>query len=372
MPEFRISVATVLLLLVLSGCAAPASPDPLGLPANPPRPATCTPPTSTDLTTAPGWLNRIASAPGTVGLVVDDGRGRVVSHEATTPFPLASAVKVVHLAAYARAVTDGRIRPDEPVARADWERWYVPGTDGGVHPEALARLGNGPTDTADQVVSAMIRESDNAAADWLRGRLGDEALREAAASAGWADVDLPSFVGATARFALPDRASAGAGRAQIATIDAQLGRQVADDPAFRVEVQRRYAAAAEQDPERFLADQQRWTDTTAAGTPVQLLRLHRAIATGTVPGADIVRRQLTYQGPTPGLGTIGFKAGSFVDVVTFGSFVRRDDGSLGYAVVLGRDLPLLPLTGTQARGQQTMALDALRSPAGFDRLLCVA
>ncbi|HEY2195908.1 MAG TPA: serine hydrolase [Actinomycetospora sp.] len=248
----------------------------------------------------------------------------------------------------------------------------MPGTDGGAHPEALARLGGGPEATADQVVSAMVCESDNAAAGWLRARLGDEALREAAASGGWEDVDLPSYAGAAARFVLPDRAPPGASRAELSSVDAVLGRQVADDPAFRADVQRRYADSAARDPERFVADQQRWTGTTAAATPVQVAGLYRAIATGGVPGADVAQRQLTHQGPIPRLGTVGFKSGSFLNVLTFGSFLRRDDGSLGYAVVLGRDLPVLPLTTTQARGQQGMALDALRSPAGFDRPLCVA
>ena len=359
-------------MLALTGCTAASAPEPTALPANPPRPATCSPPASTDLTTAEGWLNRVSTVPAGVGLVVDDGRGRVVSHQAATPFPLASAGKVVHLAAYAAAVADGRIRPDEPVARADWERWYVPGTDGGAHPAAIARLGNGPTDTADQVVSAMVRESDNAAADWMRARLGDDALRQAAAAAGWRDVDLPLYAGAVGRFVLPERVPAGSNRAELAGIDASLGRQLADDPALRAEVQRRYADAVARDPQRFLDDQARWSDTTAAATPAQVLALHRAIATDAVPGADVARRQLTYQGPIPRLGTIGFKGGSFLDVLTFGSFLRRDDGSLGYAVVLGRDLPVLPPTSAQAAGQQQMALDALRTPTGFDRLLCVA
>ncbi|MCD2189942.1 serine hydrolase [Actinomycetospora soli] len=365
MSRFRILVITVL-GLVLVGCgSAPAAPS------EPPRPADCPAPTSSDLTTADGWLGRIAGQPDTVGLVLDDGRGRVVSHEADRPFPLASAVKVVHLTAYAAAVADGRIRPDEQVARADWERWYVPGTDGDAHPTALQRLGPGPDYAVDQLVTAMIRESDNAAADWLRARLGDDALRAAAASTGWVDVDLPSFAGGAARLAMPDLAPAGADRARLAVLDAELGRRVADEPAFHDEVVRRIAAAVRQDPAQFVADNEAWTATSALGTPAQLLGVHRAIATGSVPGADVAARHLTWQGPSSS-GTIGFKGGSFVDVLTFGGFLRRTDGSVGYAVILGRDLPVVPLTGQQARGQQELVLDALRSPGGLDRLACVA
>ncbi|WP_433801224.1 serine hydrolase [Actinomycetospora sp. CA-084318] len=353
--------------LVLVGCGtAPAAP------AEPPRPADCPAPTSSDLTTADGWLGRIAMQPDTVGVLVDDGRGRVVAHRADRSFPLASAVKVVHLAAYAAAVSDGRVRPEDRVTRGDWERWYVPGTDGDAHPAALQRLGPGPDYTVDQLVTAMIRESDNAAADWLRARLGDDALRAAAASAGWQDVELPGFAGAAARLAVPELAPSGATHAQLVDLDGRLGRRVADDPAFRAEVVRRIGAAAAQDPTGFVAAARAWSATTAQGTPAQLLGVHRAIATGALPGAGLAARQLSWQGATPGVGTVGFKSGSFVDVLTFGGFLRRDDGSVGYAVVLGRDLPGSPPVARQVAGQQGLVLEALTSPRALDRLACVA
>lgn len=360
MSRFRITVIAISLGLALAGCAA-----------SPPRPPDCAPPSSTDLRTPDGWLARVADRPASVGLLLDDGRGRVVSHAADTPFPLASAGKVVHLTAYAAAVADGRVRPDERVDRADWERWYVADTDGGAHPAAVQRLGPGPTYTVDQLVTAMIRESDNAAADWLRARLGDHALRRAAASAGWDDVDLPGFAGATARLAMPPLVAAGATRAQLADLDGRLGRRLADDPAFRADVTRHLAAAAQQDPAGFVDAARAWSATTAQGTPAQLLGVHRAIATGAVPGADLAARHLTWQGATS-VGSLGFKAGSFVDVLTFGGFLRRDDGSVGYAVLLGRDLPDTPPVADQVAGQQGLVLDALVSPRRFDRLVCVA
>ena len=366
MSILRISVTAVLALGLVACSSAPAPTAAPALPANPPRPAACAPETSTDLTTPDGWLNRIATAPTTVGLVVDDGRGRVVSHEASTPFPMASSVKVVHLTAYAAAVAEGRIRPDDRVPLADWERWYLPGIDQ-AHTAALKRLGAAPDYTVDQVVTAAIQESDNAAADWLRARLGDDALRAAAASGGWTDVDLPSFTGSTARFAMPELAPAGAARPELATVDTQLGQRLADDPGFRAEVVRRYTQQVTADPQRFLTDQERWTATTAVGTPTQLLGVYRALVAGSVPGADVAIRQLTWQGPK-----LGFKSGSFVNVLTLGSFVRRTDGSTAYAVVLGRDLPVLPLTSEQTAGQQAMAIQAASSSRAFDRLLCVA
>ena len=357
-----------ILLILLAGCSA-------GAPAAPSAtPAPCAaPPPSADLATSDGWIARLAAAPAATGLIVDDGRDHVVAHQATTPFPLASAAKVVHLTAYGAAVAGGRIRGDEPVALTDWERWFVPGTDAGAHAASLRRLGVPPggTATVDQLVTAMVQESDNAAADWLRARLGDDALRAAARSAGWTDVDLPSFSGAVARLALPEQVPPGAGRPQLADLEAALGRRVGDDPAFRAEVVRRYVAAAT--TPGFADTATRWASTTAVGTPTQLLGTYRAIATGAVPGADVAARFLMWQGPQPGLGgTLGFKGGSYPGVLTFGSFLRRDDGSVGYSVVLSRDLPTTPSLDQQTRGQQLLALGPLRSARAFDRLRCVA
>lgn len=272
----------------------------------------------------------------------------------------------MHLVAYGAAVAGGRIRGDEAVALADWERWFVPGTDAGAHARALGRLGVRPggTATVDQLVSAMVQEIDNAAADWLRARLGDDALRAAATSAGWRDVDLPSFSGAVVRLALPEQVPAGTvGRPQLAALDAAAGRRIADDPAFRADVVRRYAAAAT--TPGFADTATRWATTTVAGTPEQLLGFYRAIATRAVPGADVAARFPTWQGAQPGFGTLGFKSGSYPGILTFGSFLRRDDGSLGYSVVLARDLPPTPSLDQQTRGEQLLALGPLRSARAF-------
>jgi hypothetical protein len=83
----------------------------------------------------------------------------------------ASVFKIVSLIAYAQAVVDGRINPSEVVNRNDWARFWM-GYDGGALNNAWQRLGRPTTVTVDQLVGAMMRESDNAAPDWLRDRLG--------------------------------------------------------------------------------------------------------------------------------------------------------------------------------------------------------
>lgn len=116
--------------------------------------------------------------------------------------PLASTFKIVVLAAYAREVTAGRLNPDQQVSVEDWERYYLPGTDGGAHPAALKSLGI-PSDpkgfvtnrTAtvklDDLARVMIRFSDNAATDYLMARVGRKTLESVIKQGGLKGQDVP-------------------------------------------------------------------------------------------------------------------------------------------------------------------------------------
>ncbi|MEU8107600.1 serine hydrolase [Nonomuraea muscovyensis] len=129
----------------------------------------------TDLKDAEAVLAYIRAHPDDVALVTQG-----ISHNADRLTPVASAIKITHLAAYADAVRNGKAQPGERVPVALWNAYHLPGTDGGAHEAALERLKPGASVTLDQVVSAMIEESDNAAADLLRDRLGPGALRKIA------------------------------------------------------------------------------------------------------------------------------------------------------------------------------------------------
>ena len=109
-----------------------------------------------------------------------------LAYNENAPMPLASTVKIVVLAAYAQAVAEGTLNPDEEVSVRDWEAYYLPLTDGGAHPLALESLGIASDELGfaeedvsvrlDDIASAMIVQSDNAATDYLVNRLGDAAL----------------------------------------------------------------------------------------------------------------------------------------------------------------------------------------------------
>lgn len=67
-----------------------------------PRPG-CLPPSRADVDTVDGWLGYIAAHRNDVALAIADGQGGRVAWRADEQQPLASAAKVIHLAAYARA-----------------------------------------------------------------------------------------------------------------------------------------------------------------------------------------------------------------------------------------------------------------------------
>ncbi|GAA2401438.1 serine hydrolase [Nonomuraea africana] len=112
-------------------------------------------------------LAYVKAHPRDVALVTTD-----ISHNAGAATPFASSIKIVHLEAYAKAVKAGKVRPGDQVPVATWNAYHLPGTDGGAHEAALKRLKVGAQATFDQLVSAMIEDSDNAATDLLREKLG--------------------------------------------------------------------------------------------------------------------------------------------------------------------------------------------------------
>lgn len=335
----RTLLAAAGLALVSAGCAAPpprlAGPPPAGPPPAGPAEALLT------------WIRE---HPQRASLLVDDGRGNRLERLADTARPVASAAKVVHLTAYARAVAAGRLDPVATVPRSEWERWYLPYTDGGAHPAALAELGGQAQVSWDQLVKAMIVHSDNAAADLLRAELGDADLVDAAAAGGWAPLDLPSFLGETLLVTVPDRA--GEPRREVA---AALAREFADGAPIR--------EIALESTSRALADEAaalRWAAGTPATTVRRLAGMHVAAATGRLDSpavSGVVRRHLELQLadrlPRGALGA-GAKGGSLPGVLSEVLTLRRGDGTVGVAA-----LSLDGLTGAEYASMSTGALGTL-------------
>ncbi|MEU5840889.1 serine hydrolase [Rhodococcus sp. NPDC047139] len=343
--------------IALAGCgqSAPA------LTQSSAPPGECAPVPVADVTTAEGWIGYLGENADTVAFAVDDGDGGAFGHRAGERQPLASAVKVVHLAAYARAVAAGELSPDERIPLADWERWYLPDTDGHAHPRALERLGvsdPGATVTLDEMVSAMMRESDNAVPDYLRDRLGDAALRDAAAQGGWEGFEPPTMLGNTLALFDP-----GLGDSAAAW---DAARRYASDPVYR--------AASVQTPltgDLFAAiDRIQRFDNTGSAT--ELAGLHRAISDGSFgPGADTARAHLEWQPAPPGFDGFGFKGGSLPGILTDAFSFRRNDGTIATAVILVSDMSENDYTGAlESFAHQELLAAAANDPDVLERIRC--
>jgi hypothetical protein len=133
-----------------------------------------------------------------------DTREPIIAHNIDVKMPLESLGKVIHLAAYAKAVSTGEIQSNRMVTVREWENYFLPSTDGGAHAVALEDLGI-PTDefgfaknpqtpvTVDQMVRAMIRYSDNAVHDWLFANLSRQTFKAVIREGGLTGQDFPSY-----------------------------------------------------------------------------------------------------------------------------------------------------------------------------------
>jgi beta-lactamase class A len=313
-----------------------------------------------DVSTVEGWLGWLAEHPDQVAVVFDDGRGATIDHRSGEPQPLASAVKVVHLAAYATAVRDGVVSAEQPVHVGDWERWYLPGTDGGAHVGALQRLGvphDGvravdprATVPLDAVVSAMVQESDNAAPEFLVDLLGADAVSAAAASGGWPDAPVPNRLGSYLRLLDP-----------TLTDEHEAARRYLEDPTE--------AGRLQALPLPGLEAQVSWAETTTSGTAGDLAALHTSLSAGDPPAA---REHLEWQAPPAGYAGMGFKGGSLPGVLTEAFTVRRDDGSTGVGVLLVEGMEPQEWVATlQAQSpHQQLLFGALTDEAVAHQLTC--
>lgn len=304
------------------------------------------------------FLDLLARHRTDVGLVsyeVRDGRpapGRPqVWHGAGRLFPVASSVKLLHLTAYAHAAVTGTVHEDQPVRLGGWEAYLLPRTDGGAHEEALRALGIPAEDghaadprttvTLDQQVSAMIEQSDNAAADHVRHRLGVGALARAARRAGHVRIDpVPSLLGQMLLGFAEDSPFRGTdGIRRLAALPARRRFALAD------ERERRYVAGHRPALRVPGYDgQAAWTETTYGMSPRLLAGLAASAVAGRDAAAALARRHLEWpmrQGGhlPPGLARVGTKGGSLPGALSEASYTVADDGSTRVTAITLHNLP---------------------------------
>ncbi|MGV9480650.1 serine hydrolase [Gordonia aichiensis] len=325
--------------------------------------AHCAAPRAADTSSIQGWIGYLASHPDDYALRVTPIDGAPISHDSGAVFPAASSVKLIHLAAYARAVADRHLDPEARVSVTEWQRWYL-ALDGGAHARALAYLKIPAVDgipvdgtrtvTYEQLADVMIRFSDSAAPDLLRKMLGDNSLRSVMDRFGFPG-DAPSLLGA-----------------YLATIDPTLQRpddafraaqRYHDDPAYAAAIRARVATG---DPDAARAN------ALLQATPNALHSLMTALADGSFgPGAPLARRVLEYQGPSSDGSILGFKGGSLPGVITEVFEYRTADGRIGVGTLMVRGLSDAD-TKADNFAHQKLLLAAITDPAVAHALRCIA
>lgn len=326
------------------------------------------------------WLDWIAAHRSSVSVAATDGAQERIRHLERRPRVLASAVKIIHLSAYASAVARGRLDPAEPIRLGDWDARHPYVSDGRAHYSAYTALGipcneYGIADDPDRTVpldtlaAAMIDFSDNAATDYLRDRLGDPALHRAAAAGGWHRPDTRSLQGEVLQLILPEQAARfGAPAALRRAIGDHLAQRFIHDLPFRKEVWDRIPGMPATTEEQWP-----WTQGHAHGTAADLAGLHHAVAAGTFrprSAQPLIRghleRGLASLLPDGAAG-LGFKGGSLPRTVNLGLNVRWQDGRTGALALMLTDLTD-DQTSTGAPALIRLGIGALSDPDQFAAL----
>jgi len=295
----------------------------------------------TDVSALIEW---IASNPMNVGLVVlsaDSPDAPLVSLNALLAFPLASTKKVLILGAYATAVAAGRLDPDRPVTLSALERWYWPGTDGGSHPRAVsdwAARGRIIGRRADRSVElsdlawAMVRWSDNAAADYLLDLVGAQAVADFADSADMAGQEqVYPLLGAMLAWSHqpaewlgldPSERAARAWRLAAASTGSRVARPALPRPS-----------------QQFLL-----ADADTAGRPMDwarlMLRIGQADSPATAPAVAAIMRanldwpRIVFSSNQERFSAFYTKGGSLAGVVTEAAYLRPKAEGAGLAVAI--------------------------------------
>ncbi|UKD55352.1 class A beta-lactamase-related serine hydrolase [Amycolatopsis sp. FU40] len=333
-----------------------------------------------DQSTPEGWLARLAAHRDDVAAVFSDGAGRRFGHLADRSLVVASAIKVVHLLAYTTAVAEGRLDPDEQVRVGDWDARHPYIGDGAVgkgnHHTALTYLGvpcdeYGVAKNPDQrvplrnIAEMMIFISDNSAADYLRARLGDRALRAAAARGGWRMPDVRMFGGEVLLLYFPEYCPPPGSPVAVrrAAGDA-LSNRFACDPSFRAKVLPR---AAEKPPsvEAIMA----WTELSGRGSAAQLFRMHQEISVSrdraAVLAQEILGVPLSGDKP-PGSKALLYKGGNLPGCLVLGFDVLWPDRRPGTSTIFLKNCA--PEDFAHVPVLQRMCIDALFVPGTFAAL----
>ena len=290
------------------------------------------------LSSPAGLLDWISTHRDHAGLVVlSDGSAQPeVALNPESLFPLASTKKVLILATFAQQVVAGHLSEDELVPVSAVERYYWAGTDGGAHPAAALEwqrdLTGGNSVPLSAVARAMIRWSDNAAADYLLARVGGpDAVAQTAQLLGMSQQEpLASILG------------------EFRSWSRNPQQWLAASPADRSHLAEVAESSAAATALPSVSDQRRLAEADVAGAPIEWAKAMRSLAAGSEIGpaaAAIARRYLDWPRTEFPHNREVFdlymtKGGSLPGVITEVSYVRSLGAAQGTTVALFmRNLP---------------------------------
>ena len=271
---------------------------------------------------------------------------------ADRPRVLAGAAHLLVLCAYAAALERGELQPNERVAVADWDKYLLPKTDGAAHELALSQLRSGKYIDDDAVqlqdlVFAMMRLSDQAAADYVMQRVGRARLEALPALLGLPSIEPPlpfsgmllSWEGAIVARApgAPGAPDAGASAAERIAQLRGMDRQTYADEVWRL------SAALRDDAPRRAAERARLTRQDGLALTLReqaefasalsphasahdFARLMAKIEQAELPGSAAIKAELQWPMQQPELSarfvSLGTKSGSWPSIIASVTFAR--------------------------------------------------
>lgn len=268
-------------------------------------------------------------------------------HDADTPWPLASTVKIIPLALASEELAAGRWSPDTPVP--ELEAFYLPGTDGDAHPEAKAA---GDTTTLGGAIHAMIRFSDNAATDCILFRLGRERLTST-------EPGLPT----------PHPLS---GTTLLAS-SAWMNDGGADDAAWASAAALLDGGTKPELGKPIAAQEQMARELDNRGTARAFAKLMERLFTDETPRYALARRELSwpmeFKGNQRDFEVLATKGGSLPGVLTSATWATTKNGQRRVVALFLHDLPFSTWLGlSKSYAQQALERELLFSPDALQRL----
>lgn len=97
---------------------------------------------------------------------------KTLEYNGDVKVPLASTVKLIVAYHFVKAITMGKLKPDEEVSLSDVDRFYIARTDGGAHKAWINISGIKNKVTLLDIAKGMMQFSSNACTDFLIDKIG--------------------------------------------------------------------------------------------------------------------------------------------------------------------------------------------------------